>query len=113
MANSCFGSLLAVKDETCAKPEFDETALQSLIDDINEEIAYDDATHFHGSDPHWAECDLAFRWAIPTGAIARLALKHDVKIRAVGREDGCGFIQVVCVDVKGDILQDAGIDYLF
>jgi hypothetical protein len=35
------------------------------------------------------------------------------KIRALGREDAAGFVQVVCIDQEGKVVQDDAIDYLF
>jgi len=42
-----------------------------------------------------------------------IAKQFGVNIRAVGREDGVGFVQVVCIDSNGTIVQDQEIGYAF
>jgi len=59
------------------------------------------------------ECDLATRWNVPTDALKEIANKHDVKIRAVGREDAVGFVQVVCIKARGVVVLDEEIGYAF
>jgi len=37
-----------------------------------------------------------------TKELQAVAAKHRVNIRAIGREDGRGFVQVVCVNDRGE-----------
>ena len=42
------------------------------------------------------------RCAVLTKELQAVAAKHRVNIRAIGREDGRGFVQVVCVNDRGE-----------
>ena len=109
MSNICVTSLSIQKDD-----DFDsDEQVEALRKDIEETITYDGGTEFHYADESLIECDIGTRWNVPTDALKELAKKHDVKIRAVGREDGCAFVQVVCSDALGKVVQDESIDYRF
>jgi hypothetical protein len=109
MANICLTSLSIQKDEDFASDE----QVEALRKDIEETITYDGPTEFHHCDDTLIECDVGTRWNVPTEKLQALAAKHDVSIRAVGREDGCAFVQVVCVDNLGKVVQDESIAYAF
>ena len=109
MANICITSLSIQRDEAFAN----DAEVEALRKDIEESVTYDGPTDFHYADDHLIECETGTRWNVPTEQLQAVAAKHRVKIRAVGREDGCGFIQVVCVNDRGEVVQDDGIDYAF
>jgi hypothetical protein len=108
MANICFTSLSIQKDE-----DFTDGQQDALRKEIDETVTYDGATDFHYADDRLIECDMSTRWNVPTEALKEIAAKHNVKIRAVGREDANGFIQVVCIDQSGAVVQDDEIQYAF
>jgi hypothetical protein len=107
MANNCMTSLTIISDEPIADEKHD-----AIIADIRETIEYTGGNECCSSeDIIEYECDA--RWAIPTDAVASLAKKHKVKVRAIGREDGCAFVQVVCANAEGIVVQDESISYFF
>lgn len=109
MANICFTSLSIQKDDEFKSDE----QVEAIRKDIEEKITYDGATEFQFTDGNLIECDVGTRWNVPTDTLQVLAAKHHVKIRAVGREDGCAFVQVVCVNDLGKVVQDESIGYAF
>jgi integrase len=113
MANICFTSLSIQKDADCKVPEFTDGMADAIRKDIEEHVSYDGESVFHYEDDALLECDLATRWNVPTDALKEIANKHDVKIRAVGREDAVGFVQVVCIKARGVVVLDEEIGYAF
>ena len=109
MANICITSLSIRTGTDFASDE----QVEALRKDIDETIVYDGPTKFDYVDDRLIECDLGTRWNVPTDALQVLAAKHHVRIRAVGREDGCAFVQVVCIDDLGKLVQDESISYAF
>ena len=107
MANNCMTSLTIISDEPMAEEKHD-----AIVADIRETIEYTCGDVSYSSDDLLEyECDT--RWAIPADAIAALAKKHKVKVRAIGREDGCAFVQVICANAEGIVVQDESIGYAF
>lgn len=92
--------------------ELTDKKQQAIVGDIRETIEYTGG-YISYSDEGLMQYDCDTRWDIPVHALVELAKKHDVKIRAIGREDGCGFIQVVCIAASGDVVQDDCINYAF
>ncbi len=109
MANICITSLSIQSEEGFATDE----RVEALRKDIEETVTYDGPTEFAYADENLIECEIGTRWNVPAEQLQALAAKHRVKIRAVGREDGCGFVQVVCINDQGTVVQDDAIDYLF
>jgi hypothetical protein len=109
MANICI-TLLSIQSEDGFGTD---QQVEALRNDIEETVTYDGPTEFASADEHLIECDIATRWNVPTERLQAVATKHHVNIRAVGREDGCGFVQVVCIDDQGAVVQDEAIDYRF
>jgi hypothetical protein len=107
MANNCMTSLSISNDEEITDEKHD-----AIIADIRATIEYTGGNECCSSeDTIRYECDT--RWEIPTDAIAALAKKHKVKVRAIGREDSCAFVQVVCANAEGIVVQDETIGYFF
>ncbi len=111
MANICFTALSIQKAADCKVPEFNDGIAEAIRKDIEEHVTYDGETVLHYEDETLLECDIATRWNVPTEALQKIAEAHDVKIRAVGREDGVGFVQVVCINARGAVVQDCEINY--
>ena len=109
MANICFTSLSIQCEEGFATDQ----QVEALRKDIEETVTYDGPTEFGYADEHLIECEIGTRWNVPTERLQTVAAKHRVNIRAVGREDGCGFVQVVCINDQGAVVQDDATDYLF
>jgi hypothetical protein len=93
------------------EPITDEKS-DAIVADIRETIQYTGGD-VSCSEDDFIEYECDTRWAIPTDAIATLAKKHNVKVRAIGREDGCAFVQVVCANAEGIVVQDESIGYFF
>lgn len=114
MANICFTSLSIQKDDSCKALEFtDAIQTEALRKELEEQIDYGGGCTFDYQDENLIECSIGTRWNIPVDALRDIAKRHDVKIRAVGREDGCGFVEVVCITASGDLLQHESIDFAF
>ncbi len=115
MANICFTSLSIQKDDSCKAPEFtDDVQTEALRKELEEQIDYGGGgCTFDHADESLIECAIGIRWNIPVDALRDIAKRHDVKIRAVGREDGCGFVEVACIDASGELVQHESIDFAF
>ena len=113
MANCCDTSLSFQNEDTCKSPTFTNDQQEALRKDIEAKIAYDGVPVLDQAYDNYIECNICTKWNVPTDALRQIAKAHDVKIRAVGREDGVGFVQVVCIDANGEIVQDQEIGYAF
>ena len=113
MANICFTSLSIQKDNTCVVPDLSDEATKNLVSDIEETCCYDGGVELRFESENLIECDIATRWAVPVDELQRIAKVHDVKIRAVGREDGMGFVEVACINPQGELVQHESIDFAF
>ena len=115
MANICFTSLSIQKDDSCKAPEFtDDLQTEALRKELEEQIDYGGGgCTFDYQDETLIECSIGTRWNIPVDALRDIAKRHDVKIRAVGREDSAGFVEVACITASGDVLQHRSIDFAF
>lgn len=110
MANMCETNLTIMGENNITEEKFD-----AILEDLRE-INYGD----FGDKPQAEYCDDSFfevyvgtRWNVPTEKLQEIAEKHGVQIRAVGKEDGCAFVQVVCIDSDGTVKQDEAIGYTF
>jgi hypothetical protein len=111
MANICITSLTILPAEG---ERFDDVGkIEAIRKDLEDNVVYDGDTNFHSTEREYLEMDTGTRWAIPTEELVKISMQHEVKIRAIGREDGCSFVQVVCVDETGKVVQDDSIDYAF
>lgn len=105
MANNCMTSLRVMREEAITEKEAD-----AIVADIRENIEYTGGAKSY-RDENSIEWNGDTRWNVPTDALVELAKRHRVSIRAIGREDGNGFMQVVCINEGGAIVQDDEIDY--
>jgi hypothetical protein len=106
MANCCATDITLMSDD---ENDFTDKQYKAIVKDLKE------------LEHCWSEADLVdtnliewhgdTRWNVPTDALIKIAIKWQCSIRAIGREDGCAFIQVVCIDESGELVQDAEIDY--
>jgi hypothetical protein len=106
MANLCDTSLSIQSDDEIKDAD-------ALRKEIEETVLYDGELQFDHCDATLIECSLCTRWNVPTHELQAIAKKYAVNIRAVGREDGMGFVQVVCIDCFGHIVQNDEIAYEF
>lgn len=81
------------------------------IKDALREIDHCDNGTIGYQDDTCLEWDGDTRWALPEDELQEIAKRFAVSIRAIGREDGCAFVQVVCVDDEGDVIQSESIEY--
>jgi len=100
-------SLTIMSDE-----EMSDEKQSAIVADIKETIEYTGGDVLY-TDENYFEYQCDTRWGIPSDAIAALAGKHSVQVRAIGRKDGCAFVQVVCANAAGKLLQDESIGYAF
>jgi hypothetical protein len=108
MANRCDTSLTVLPAD--GKVFDDDEKVELIRKDLEDNIVYDGDADFHSTEEEYLEMETGTRWAIPTVELAALSKRHGVRIRAIGREDGCSFVQVVCVD-NGTVIQDDSIGY--
>lgn len=113
MANTCYTTLSIQKtDNTTGKKDMAEMS-EEIQKFINEEIAYCGESYEDYTDEDLLEFSMDTKWNVPTEKIQELCKKFSVQVRAVGREDGMGFIQVVCVEDDGNVLQDDALEFKF
>lgn len=72
--------------------------------------AYCNEIYTSDTDPEWIEINCGTKWNVITDELIKIAKKFDVNIRAIGIEEGVGFIQVVKINPIGDIIQDDEIE---
>jgi hypothetical protein len=108
MANLCDTSLSIQSEEAIS----DDVA-EALRKEIEETVLYDGELHFERCDDELIEASLCTAWHVRTEELQKLAAKYSINIRAVGREDGAGFVQVACITSQGKIIQDQEIGYAF
>jgi len=95
-------------------PVTDDLQTEALRKELEEQIDYGGGgCTFDYEDESLIECSIGTRWNIPVDALRDIAKRHDVKIRAVGREDSAGFVEVACITASGDLLQHQSIDFAF
>lgn len=110
MANNCMTTLSVQSDTPMTEEQH-----KGIEADLNANVTYSADCHVAHSDDSLMEIELDTRWNVsnviePLKAIAQ---KYLVNIRAVGIENGVGFVQVVCIDKEGTVIQDAEIGYAF
>lgn len=106
MANNCMTKVSVFS----GKKEFDGTTSEKIAKFIEENIEYTGGEVVY-EDENLIEWSGDTRWSIPQDQIAALAKTFGVSVRAVGDEPGIGFVQVVCANEKGKIVQDAEIGF--
>lgn len=111
MANNCFTKLSIQKTDN-TKKEISEMS-DEMIKDINENISYQGDASQDWCDEDLMEVSTDTRWNIPTEELSAFCKKYNVKVRAVGEEPGCGFVQVVCIEDTGEVIQDEAISFSF
>lgn len=107
MANICDTRLKITKED-------DKTFLIIECDEIKTYIeqnyAYDREVYSYDHDFDWIEISCGTKWNVMTEELIKMAKRFNVNIRAIGEEPGVGFIQVVKIDPKGEIIQDDEIE---
>ena len=93
-----------------SEEEITPTQLEQISKTLADDIAYTggEVTYHEDTDIEW-EGDT--KWNVPIEALAALCKRFNLKARAVGREDGVGFVQVVCIDESGTVTQDDEITW--
>jgi hypothetical protein len=109
MANYCTTSLSIQTDDE--KRDLTEVS-QEIKQWLNENYFYPDTSDMHCEETCLLEMDGETKWNVQEDLLVECSKKFDIKIRAIGREDGCAFVQVVCVD-NGEIVQSESIGYAF
>lgn len=102
-------SIQATND--CPRPLEDMSA--EIIEALKEDYAYDDEVSEDYESEDYIEVSCGTRWNVQAEILQDIAKKYGVRIRAVGTEEGVGFVQVVCVDSKGEVVQDEEISFNF
>lgn len=109
MANCCAAEIALMRDGGNDFSDEEELAIQDALIELdhcgNGAIAYrgENIIEWQG-DTHWT---------IPEEELREIAKQFNVHIRAVGREAGLGFVQVVCIRENGRIIQSEALDYAF
>lgn len=91
--------------------EFKKEEIEAIRKDIDETICCDGSTEWHYTSDSLLETEIGTAWHVRPQELAEIAKRHGVNIRAVGKEDGCGYCGVACVNAKGEIIQDESIEY--
>lgn len=110
MANICDVSISVMPNNN------ELTQEQSQAIEKEFEKHFKDEFQITNEEVYYMEIETFMRWSITykdnLDVLVQLSEKHNLKIRAVGREDGVGFVQVVCID-NGVIMQNEEIGYRF
>lgn len=105
MANIC-NTELKISSE-----KLDEKKIEEIKQYIKDNYAYCGEIYsdedFEVNDYMIIECGT--KWNVLTDELVKIAKKFGVDIRAIGREDGIGFIQVVGVSEDGSVYKDEEI----
>lgn len=109
MANIC-DTTLSIQNPEGGKP-FDDDRIKAITDDLTENWC-DDIDEAY-SDDDLFEINARTRWNVCADELRPIAKRHGVRIRAVGREDGVGFVEVACIEANGKIVQHEDIGYKF
>lgn len=89
-----------------------ELVKEMLSDSVKYEdtaCAYDDIYSFDNAG-YALEFSLGTRWNVPIEALQELAKKIKCDIRAIGEEEGIGFIQVVKIASDGELISNEEIE---
>jgi hypothetical protein len=108
MANCCTSDITFIRDE---KP-FNEDDIASLTLAL-EEIDHCGSGSFGFQDELIMEWSGDTRWSLPETELQLMAKSAHAKVRAIGRDDGMGFIQMLCIDEDGVTIQDQAIESAF
>jgi len=108
MANCCSTSFSIQSDNDITSED-----AEALRKELEETVCYDGEVYFERCDSNLIEGDCCTKWNVPTALLQPIAKKYAVNIRAIGREDGVGFVQVVCINSTGELVQDDEIGYRF
>jgi len=108
MANLCDTSLSIQSDEAISGD-----VAEALRKEIEDTMLYDGELYFERCDEGLIEASLCTAWHVRPDELQKLAVKYGLNIRAVGREDGAGFVQVACITSLGKVIQDQEIGYAF
>ena len=109
MANICDTTLCVLKRDNEA--DYKDTLHNDVLAWLkNDYEGMCDEVYDSYSDDEMSEYILGVRWAIQADDMLKLVKLFKVNVRAVGREDAIGFVQVICVE-DDEITQDDCIDY--
>lgn len=104
MANCCIADVALYRD-TRAFTKKDTAQIQAALADIAHcggDIAY--------RDDQVIEWQGDTRWALPQTELAAIAKRFGARIRAIGRDDSMGFIEVMKFAPNGDLISHEGLD---
>lgn len=110
MANICSTSLSI---QAVEGRKFANDDIEAIRKDIDETICYDGDAQFHSTSEDVLEMDIGTAWHVRPKELQEIAKRHRVNIRAVGKEEGCGYVGVACVSAAGQIVQDESLEYAF
>jgi tRNA G10 N-methylase Trm11 len=102
MANICNTDLKLYREN---KP-FTGSEVESIEKWLNDNIAYDGVYDNSGEGEEFLEINMGTKWNIPIEELKTFAKMFNTEVRAIGREDGMGFIQFVKINDKGELLED-------
>lgn len=108
MANICNTDLVVFK--TPKTKEFDT---EKMAEWLRENYCYEDTLSENWADEDMADISCDTKWNVIPDLLQEFCKKFSVKVRAIGREDGNMFIQVVCIDENGKVVQDEAIGYKY
>ncbi len=80
---------------------------------LDENYDYNGDVHIDWEDENLIEVTAQTRWNVQEEILQRFCKEFGVKVRAIGQENGCAFVQVVCVDENGEIVQNESIGFNF
>lgn len=115
MANVCDTRLKIRRDAPFSMEEME--SIKKHLDDGDTypltACAYDGIYDIDNTDEHEGSIDvyLGTRWNVPTESLQELAKVFKCSITAKGEEEGNGFIQVVKIGEKGELLSDESLDF--
>lgn len=109
MANCCDTSFTIISE----KEEIQEEKLKQMQDWLSDNIAHCDNAYIDYIDANLVEGNVCTRWNVPEDKLQEFCKLFKVKLRAIGREDGVGFVQVVCINDNGELVQNEEIGYAF
>ena len=106
MANIC-DTQLSIQGENLSKVS---TEMKQWL---NENYDYNQEVSFDWEDDDLIEATSQTRWNVQEELLQGFCKKFNVRVRAIGQENGCAFVQVVCIEATGEIVQSESIGFNF
>lgn len=119
MANICDTRLKITKplvNDELDEKEFTNEELELVKEMLSDSDKYPDTActyediYSFDNAGYALEFSLGTRWNVPIEALQNLAKTIKCDIRAIGEEDGMGFIQVVKIASDGELISDEAMD---